>query len=320
MARVKATATLQADKTIADKKALVAELRARVAAQETTATGEAVPTVPLGAAAVDAALPGGGLRLAGLHEVRAAHYLDLGAATGFATALLARLAAARPEAPVVVGERSVAPFDMGCFYGRGVAGLGLSPERCLFLRPQTMREALWALEECVRSGVPAAVLAKIEPSALDLTASRRLQLAAEQAQCPLLLLTGYESAVAGEKPSSKQTSKPAGTSAGTSAGSVALTRWRIAACAGRQETGCQDAWRQPLWEVSLERCRHGRPGRWHLIWQPTLGQFSEWKDAWVKAAPSVSSPDQEGRGRVASPGVSAMVSLAEGPAMRRARA
>jgi protein ImuA len=46
--------------------------------------------------------------------------------------------------------------------------------------------------------------------------------------------------------------------------SAATTRWRIAAApASRGRFDAFAGWR---WQVTLERCRNGRPGRWRLEW------------------------------------------------------
>ena len=77
---------------------------------------------------------------------------------------------------------------------------------------------------------------------LDLTTSRRLNLAAAAHATPLVLL---------------RTPIAAGTSA-------AATRWRIAAApAARDRFG---AFAGPRWRVALERCRNGRPGHWLIEW------------------------------------------------------
>ena len=84
---------------------------------------------------------------------------------------------------------------------------------------------------------------------LDLTISRRLNLAAAAHATPLVLL---------------RTSIAAGTSA-------AATRWRIAAApAARDRFG---AFADPRWRVALERCRNGRPGQWLIEWDPCRASF-----------------------------------------------
>ncbi len=84
---------------------------------------------------------------------------------------------------------------------------------------------------------------------LDLTQSRRLNLAAATHTTPLVLLRGA-------------------TAAGTNA---AATRWRVAyATAARDVFDMFQYWR---WHVTLERCRNGRPNAWLVEWNPVTRRF-----------------------------------------------
>ncbi|MGB0713694.1 MAG: translesion DNA synthesis-associated protein ImuA [Gammaproteobacteria bacterium] len=58
---------------------------------------------------------------------------------------------------------------------------GVDPSRVLIVRPKTPEDALWALEQALRSGTCSAVLAW--PGMLDERALRRLQLAAGTGDC-----------------------------------------------------------------------------------------------------------------------------------------
>ena len=188
--------------------------------------------VPLGLAGLDQALSGGGLRRGCLHELHGAP--RQGAALGFATALLARLMAPAGHA-VWIGPKS----DL---YAPGLMALGLAAERLIVVRARR-RAALWALEEALRSPGLAAALAEVER--LDLTASRRLQLAAEANGVTALLLR-----------------PPLERAAGASA---AVTRWRISALPGAAAGG--RALGPPAWRVELFRCRGGRTGVWQVGWR-----------------------------------------------------
>ena len=88
--------------------------------------------------------------------------------------LLKRLMARDPR-PVLWGLPWTAPAAL---YGPGLAQAGLATERLILARARKPAELLWALEEGLRSGALAAAVG--EPDGrLTLTASRRLQLAAE---------------------------------------------------------------------------------------------------------------------------------------------
>ncbi|HEX7777383.1 MAG TPA: inducible mutagenesis protein A, partial [Parvibaculum sp.] len=161
----------------ASKAGLIAELRAHIAGVEASAARMATHglksgAVSLGAAEIDAALPGGGLRRDALHEVMAADYRDMGAAMGFLAALAARFAGASRQAPVLWCEGGHAPFDVGALYGPALAAFGLDPARLIVVSPAREVELLWTMEEALRLGAFAAVVGEIDgyASALDLTA------------------------------------------------------------------------------------------------------------------------------------------------------
>ena len=119
----------------------------------------------LGVPALDAALPDGGLALGRMHEVVAE---DGEAGTGFAALLLARIA----------GKTGRVLWCGASLYGPGLAAFGLDPDRVIFARTAPGDETLWAMEEGLRCKGLSAVLG--ESPMLDLTAGRRLQLAAER--------------------------------------------------------------------------------------------------------------------------------------------
>lgn len=218
--------------TPTDKTALLADLRVRIRTLEGVG-GEGARTAPFGVPSLDSALPEGGLPLGCLHEMAAE---DPGAGTAFAAALLARLAAASPAlwpAVWIVRGRDL--------HAAGLAAYGLTPERLIAVRATRDADALWAMEEALRCKRLSAVLGEV--GSLDLTASRRLQLAAESSGVTGVLLQ---------------------VGARRSAASVAVTRWRIApAPSAPAEPGVGE----PRWRVTLDRCRGGRPGAWLLEWR-----------------------------------------------------
>ncbi|MBL8481179.1 MAG: SOS cell division inhibitor, partial [Rhodocyclaceae bacterium] len=58
--------------------------------------------------------------------------------------------------------------------------------RLMLVRPQNQTDALWALRQCVASGACASVLGALRQP--DTAALRRLQLAAEQSDCAVIVL------------------------------------------------------------------------------------------------------------------------------------
>jgi protein ImuA len=254
-----------------DKSVRLKELRAQL--QTLDRDGGAAP-LAFGLPAVDRHL-GGGLPRGCLHEVAGA--VDDGAALGFCAALAGRLA----ERPVLWCQPE---FDL---YAPGLATFGLDPSRLIVVTARRPAERLWALEEGLRC--PALAVAVIELDALDMTAARRLQLAAEASG-----VTGFVLHPDGLR---------------LPAASAAVTRWTVISAGHgvdrsfsaepRDETaipsplegegrvgGTSQAnsaghgvHRSKLlgpsrWQVELRRCRGGRPGHWLIEW--TEGG---WRDA-----------------------------------------
>src|SRR5579872_6365115 len=102
-------------------------LRRRVAVLERGGVAACHGVLPFGVAAVDAALPGGGLVLGGLHELRGAarDEEDGAVAAGFLAGILTRLGSPRPVL------WCLAAADL---YGPGLAACGLKPERLVLVR------------------------------------------------------------------------------------------------------------------------------------------------------------------------------------------
>jgi protein ImuA len=205
-------------------------------------------TLPFGLAPLDAHLPHGGLTVGALHEVAPLEPGDMPAAFGFLVALLARFAPS--TRPLLFVAPSHALAEHGRPHGHGLAQLGLDPARLILVETRNEKQASWALEEALRSIVPAAVGGMA--TRLDLKASQRLQLTAGEAGLPLLLLRPAQAV--GEE------------------ASAAATRWRIGAAeAARDRFGLVERTR---WNVRLERCRNGRPGDWLVEFDHAAYRFS----------------------------------------------
>lgn len=210
-----------------------------------------------GIAALDAHLPGGGLAAGALHEF-AGHGPDLEEAS---------LAAA--SAAHLIGRRQ-RMHGSGSFlwiarqrdlYARALPAQGLDPDRLLHLRVKRNEDALWAMEEALRCTGLGAVVAEL--SALDLTQSRRLQLAAEKSGIPALVIRRGGRA----DQLRLMAAQPI----------AAVTRWRI----GPAPSVGVAAFPHPAlpgparWQIELWRCRGGRPGSWLV---------EEHDDGWREAA------------------------------------
>jgi protein ImuA len=230
----------------------IAALRRLVGGRQSIPTGETPEHVTAGVgASLAAGLPGPGIVGGILNEAVAAH-ADRPAAFGFLFALTAATLQARAGPAIVVAARRI--LDCGAPYGHGLRQLGVDVGRLILVETDTDKDALWALEEALRSEArPAMVIGAIEND-LNLTQSRRLNLAAAMHATPLVLARG-------------------GRAAGNSA---AATRWRIApAPAALDRFNVFASWR---WQVTLERCRNGRTGQWLIEWGPAARRFRSVED------------------------------------------
>ncbi|MER8555225.1 damage-inducible protein [Mesorhizobium sp. M1217] len=146
--------------------AAISELRERIARLE-GGNARARTVLPFGVIAIDRVLPGGGLALGGLHEVAGG---GNGAVDGAAAALFAAGIAARTVGKVLW---CVTRPDL---FAPAIEQAGLPPGRVIYVEAGDEKSVLACFEEGLRGGFGAVVA---EIARLSMTASRRLQLAAE---------------------------------------------------------------------------------------------------------------------------------------------
>ena len=236
----------------------IAALERRPAALEGAAGGRRAGRCwALGVGALDDALPEGGLAADGLHEAAGASGADGPAAAAFLAALLAGRVRARERGrergsergAVLVCQSRGGAARFGRLHGPGWRDLGLEPADLLILRARRERDVPWAMEEGLRCGALAAVLAEAE--SIPFTVSRRLALAAAEGGTPALLLR-------------HDALGPA---------SAAQTRWRVAALPGRTDPFDAGAPGLPRWRLALVRARGGRPATCDVEWNRETGDF-----------------------------------------------
>ena len=212
------------------------------------------PPLAFGIEAIDGRLPFGGLAPCGLNEVKPCLPRDAGTALVLALTVAARAAPlSRPLLMVLSGR---AGAEHGLPYGPGLARLGLDPRRLLIAQAPRTADALWTLEEALRSGALAAVLGLLDTGkgAIGVMPARRLVLAADEGRTPCLLLTG----ASGEGLN------------------VAHTRWRIGALPSRPHPLIAAAPGARRCALTLERCRHGPSGlTWQVEWQGSKLQLAQ---------------------------------------------
>ena len=196
------------------------------------------PALAFDVADIDDHLPARGLRCGALHEV------SEGGATGEYGALAALFTAgilARLPGPV-----------LWCLRGRdlfapSLVGVGLMPSRILFAETGSDTDVLPAIEEGLRTPGLAAVVGEI--SRLGLTASRRLQLAAERTGVMAIAIRRWRN-------SAEQ-------GVGEAEPTVSLTRWRVSPQPGTGPP--QHGLPRARWLIELTRARGAdAPRSWIL--------------------------------------------------------
>lgn len=235
---------------------LIAALRGRIADMATRPAPDGGRIVT-GHDGIDAAL-GGGIARGRLHEIFAAEAGEAASAAGFA-AMLALCAGKRSQEGEG-GDRGLlwlrcddAERASGRLYAPGLRELGGAADGLLLAVAPDPVLLLRGAADAARCAGLGAVLVECrgDPHVLDLTATRRLTLAAEQSGVPVLLL--------------RIDAEPAP--------SAADTRWRI-----RAAPSCAlaaDAPGMPAFDVELLRQRAGQGGRWLVEWDREQSRFRE---------------------------------------------
>ncbi|MBU0723343.1 MAG: hypothetical protein KJ904_10150 [Alphaproteobacteria bacterium] len=189
---------------------------------------------------LDASLPWGGLPRGSIHQLEGVPGDT--SVLSFAAGLTSRCAG--PDGRALWLRLRRDRQETGEPYGPGLARYSLPPDRLMLVEARAIPDLLWALEEGLRcTGFSVALAEGISP---DLTASRRLQLAAEASGVTALLVS----------PGPVRTR------------SVALTRWRVTAAPSARGV------HRPRWQVELLHCRGGKPGSWIMEWDDAALGFA----------------------------------------------
>lgn len=193
----------------------------------------------------------GGLDEAGVHEIKPKlPGSGVPAAMGMAAAFIFALRLAARRVSGEAGRREGAAghasqsgvillcmpsrdrLELGRLYGPGLAGLGFDARQFLIVETAKAADTLWAMEEGLRSEVPAIVIGCLDE--LPLTPARRLSLAADQHLTPCIAVTGARTPGAG----------------------ATATRWRIGAARSGANPLDPCSPGPASCVAALERCRH----------------------------------------------------------------
>ena len=202
------------------------------------------PSIPLGIPAANAVL-GGGLRRGAVHEVFAGDW----GASGFAACLAIRTAGKKPLFWI---RPDYEALEYGALSATGLLELGGDPRNLFLLRAPDAADALSATADILACPHVGAVVLELcgAPRSLDLVASRRLALLAEEHGVTLFVLR--EGAAA----------EP----------SAAATRWQVKSLASDPQ---DDDWGSPRFHARLTRHRLGGLGDFTMQWDSENGTFHQ---------------------------------------------
>jgi protein ImuA len=208
--------------------------------------------LPLGLSAIDRKI-GGGLALAALHEIRTRESRDCGAASGFALALIARLAAADGKNSMLWISEAGSRRETGRLYAPGLAALGVDPARVVEVAARCTAEALWAFEAALSCRGLGVAVCELRQASLDLSATRRCALRARGAGVTGLLL--------------RLAAPPEPT--------AAELRFCVSAAPAGQVGAFVAGIGRTSWRLMLEKSHGGRTGRFLVGWNADERCFAE---------------------------------------------
>lgn len=193
-------------------------------------------SLPFGVLALDRHLPSKGLPLGALHEV-----IEEGPASEFAGSATFFTAgiAARLKGPVLwcLTRRDL--------FAPGLIQVGLHPDRVIYAETCRDADVLPLIEEGLHQKGLGAVIGEV--SRLGLTASRRLQVAAEASGVTALVIRRWWTVAQKDL---------------TKLPTAASTRWRVSPVPS--EVVPAGGLKRGRWEVELVRCRGAEPRSWIL--------------------------------------------------------
>ena len=173
----------------------------------------------------------------GLEEAGAAESRDWPQAAAFA---FSRVAAGKDPRPVVFVAAGQWRRERGGLFARGLCRLGIAPGEVIQVRAEREAEALWAMEEALKSGAVRGAIATVEQPSF--VATRRLDFAARAGRAVGVLL---RAAPAGDL-------------------SAAWMRWRISALPSSSHPFDPRAPGALRLRAELVRRRDGPLGAWEL--------------------------------------------------------
>ncbi|MCD0488873.1 Error-prone repair protein ImuA [Pedobacter sp. MC2016-14] len=220
--------------TLRDKQDIISQLRKEILSLQGFKPAAAGKMGIKGLGLVEAVFPNGVFPRGVLHEFLTEAPEQAAACSGFIAGLLSTLMQHNGACIWVSASRMIFPPALKAF--------GLSPDRIIFIDVKKEKDVLWAMEEALKCGGLAAVIADVRE--VSLIQSRRLQLAAEQSK-----VTGF---MLRSDPRKYSTTS-------------CVARWKISPVASEFEDGMPGIG-YPRWRVELLKLRNGNPGNWEIEW------------------------------------------------------
>jgi len=184
------------------------------------------------------------------HEFLCNDHEALTSSSGFIAGILSSL--------LKKGGASVWISSSHTIFPPALVSFGINPAQFIFIKLRNQKEILWTIEEALKCEGLTAVVGEV--SCVDLTISRRLQLATEQTGVTGFLLRTHQRIL------------------NTTA---CFCRWQIHSLQSETEDGLPGVG-FPRLNVELLKVRNGKPGSWQVEW--ANGKFNE---VVVKTSPTI---------------------------------
>jgi protein ImuA len=198
----------------------------------------------VGLGPVEAVFPNAIFPKGAIHEFLSTEPEHAAACGGFIAGLLASLMQNGGACLWIGVSRTLFPPALKAF--------GVEPDRIIFVDLKREKDILWAMEEALKCGGLAAVIAELRE--ISFAQSQRLQLAVEQSRVTGFLLR--------KDPGKLSTT-------------ACAARWRITPLPSELEEGMPGIG-FPRWNVELLKVRNGNPGAWKMEWSE--GRFNVVKE------------------------------------------
>lgn len=200
-----------------------------------------LPAIDLGP--VNASFPNKTFPLGAVHEFLYDSAEDAAATSGFIAAMLGFVMKYNGMVICVSKQQQLFPPSLSRF--------GINASNIIFIEVKKEKELLWVIEESLKCNGLCAVIA--EANELNLTTSRRLQLAVEKSGVTGMIVrnTAFIKNITSNS---------------------CITRWKISSLPSINDDELPGVG-FPQWQVNLEKVRNGKPGIWNL--QFRSGKFME---------------------------------------------